>query len=347
MSALARTALRLAGIEALKADATIAALCGARIYDSRIESLTETEPVPVIIVLTEEMEGDAWSANNGGPPFDDHCDLVLDIAMRAQVQAEDSEPFIGTPETNAELEAGLDLLEHCAVDALCTAATPQSLLLRRAVTRRVGKQKSVRYVEAETGIKLAERMVTLTVQLKGADQGIATEVGMPALAITANVGNHGNGAVTAWSPAATSGAIAGTYQASFTSAVEFVVDDPQGVAIGFGVVGRDFTSDVRFRIAAGSTPFQAGDGFAIVLSAGEFGALPEPLRTVALSLPSGAAKDLCRQIAAAMTPPAAPLFTGADATYAPQQQLDTAAPPVPPGQTGSHDTFGQTVTIPG
>ena len=86
MSALARTALRLAGIEALLNDGIIAALCETRVYDSRIAELTETKPVPVIVVLTEEMEGEAFSANNGGPPFDDHCELLLEIAMRAAVQ---------------------------------------------------------------------------------------------------------------------------------------------------------------------------------------------------------------------------------------------------------------------
>src|SRR3954462_1828117 len=100
MSALARTALRLAGMAALNADPVIADLVGGRVFDSRIESLAETEPVPVITVLTEEMQGDAWSANNGGAPFNDHCELVLEIAARGLVPAHDDDPaFIYVPDT--------------------------------------------------------------------------------------------------------------------------------------------------------------------------------------------------------------------------------------------------------
>jgi len=129
---------------------------------------------PDDVVLSEEMEGDAWSANNGGPPFDDHCHLVLEIAARALVQPENADAFIITPATDAELEALLDLLEHRAVDALAVGDTAQSRLVRQAVTRRISKQKSVRFADAETGIKLAERTVTLLAELKGEDQADAT-----------------------------------------------------------------------------------------------------------------------------------------------------------------------------
>lgn len=346
MSALARTALRLAGIAALTADPVINALCQGRVFDSRIESLTETEAVPVITVLTEEMEGDAFSANNGGPPFDDRCELVLEIALRAVVQEDGEAAYIGTPATNAELEAALDLLEHRSVDALTIGDSPESRLVR-LVTRRVSKQKSTRFVDAETGIKLAERTVCLSAELKGDDQEFAGAVGDPLLDVIAGAGNHGDGAVTAGEPAADATAIAGDYDVQFTDAERFTVADPLGSVFGHGAVALQFADQVHFTLTAGATPFAAGDRFLLSLSPGPFAGLPEPLRSVALALPEGSAgREICRQIAEQLAPAPAPILAGIDATYAPQPRLDPELPPLPAADTGAHDTFEDRITIP-
>ena len=45
--ALARTALRLAAIPTLLADPVVTALCGPRVFDSRIYRLDSAEPVPL------------------------------------------------------------------------------------------------------------------------------------------------------------------------------------------------------------------------------------------------------------------------------------------------------------
>ena len=164
---LARTALRLAVIEALKADPTVAALCGARIFDSLIEEFDSSKPVPMIVVLTEEDGGKAYSVNNGGPPFDQVCDLVLEIAVREVVQEDGEEPQIAIPQTDRELEAAIDLLEHAAVAAITVADTPASLLVRKAVTRRATRYSSTRFTSDKTGMKFAVREVRLTLELKG------------------------------------------------------------------------------------------------------------------------------------------------------------------------------------
>lgn len=171
---LARTALRLQAIEALKSHPVIAARCPGRVYDSRIGDFQHREPVPVIIVTTEELHGDPWNAQNGGGPWNDACDLVLEIAQTAFVET-DQGPFLFRPETDRELEAALDLLEECAdwiltsgkVHPRAKVRTPAGKLLMQAVTRRVVKRTSSRFASDQTGEKLAIHLLTFRVELKG------------------------------------------------------------------------------------------------------------------------------------------------------------------------------------
>lgn len=173
---LALTALRLQAIAALDSHPVIARLCGGRLYDSRLGDFNHTEPVPVITVSTEEFEGQAWSENNGGAPFDDRCNLVLEIAMNTLVTVPgegDPEFAIASPATDRELEATLNLLAWCAETMLTlgtshplTPQTPQGALLLAAVTRRVEKRSVARFSSNETAERLAIHLVTFLVALK-------------------------------------------------------------------------------------------------------------------------------------------------------------------------------------
>ena len=78
-------------------------MCPGRIYDSRIGDFDHREPVPVLIVTTEELAGEPWNEQNGGGPFDDACDLVLEIAMTQFVE-DDGSAFLFRPETDSEME---------------------------------------------------------------------------------------------------------------------------------------------------------------------------------------------------------------------------------------------------
>lgn len=165
---LARTALRLAVVEALRVDPVIAALVGARIFDSRITALDFQERKPVITVYTEDDNARSFSENNGGEPFDRTVDLVIEIAMTA-TDDENGEPVIYSPATDRELEAVLDLLEHRATDAVTVGEGPSGRLVR-LVTRRVSVARSSRYPTDETGEKLAIRVITYSASLKGEDR---------------------------------------------------------------------------------------------------------------------------------------------------------------------------------
>jgi hypothetical protein len=162
---LARTALRLAVSRDLLADPVIGALCPGRVFDSIMDPPDSKEFRPIITITTEDDDGEAFDKQNGGVPFDQTCDLVLEIAMAARGEKEDDDPLI--PVTDRELEAMLDLVEHRAVEVVTVGEGPA---LTRKVSRRVPKYKSSRFPDNENGLRLAVRVVTLSVELKGEDQ---------------------------------------------------------------------------------------------------------------------------------------------------------------------------------
>lgn len=163
---LARTALRLCVSACLKG-ATIAE---GRIYDSRISELAPESFVgdakPTVILLTDNDEGDALSAQNGGPPFKRMIDLVLEIGMTSAEQVEQDGEIgysVGYPVTDAEFEASLDLLQFQLVRRLAYDEGPLPELFQTFV--RIRKQESHRQVLDESGVKIACRILTLTCEI--------------------------------------------------------------------------------------------------------------------------------------------------------------------------------------
>lgn len=170
---LARTALRLATVAALKGanSATGPTIARNRVYDSRIADFSpETYPddaKPTVIILTDEDEGDALSLQNGGPPFKRLISLVMEFAMIQgfDVPIEDGGvAFVpGYPATDAEHEASLDLLEFEITRRLASDLDPLCALFRSFT--RVWKHDCHRQVLDETGIKIAARILTWTVEV--------------------------------------------------------------------------------------------------------------------------------------------------------------------------------------
>ena len=170
---LVRTALRLSAIAALKGANPIAGptIAANRVYDSRISDFSpETFPddaKPTIIVLTDEDEGDALSRQNGGPPFKRLIDLVFEFAMVQgfDVDLEDGgTAFVpGYPATDAEHEASLDLLEFQIIRRMAYDLDPLCALFRSFT--RVWKHDCHRQTLDETGVKIAARILTWTVEV--------------------------------------------------------------------------------------------------------------------------------------------------------------------------------------
>ncbi len=85
----------------------------------------------------------------------------------------------------------------------------------------------------------------------------------------ADAGNTGDGTIGTVS--AVAGAQPGVYTITFIEPAAnlgtFTVEDPNGVEIGTGVVGTQFSKQVQFTIADGATDFIAGDIFRITVTA--------------------------------------------------------------------------------
>lgn len=82
-----------------------------------------------------------------------------------------------------------------------------------------------------------------------------------ALQAVAAATNTGNGSVGALS---TDSLNVGAYTLTATSATEFAVVNPEGVALGTATVGTAFTSaEVGFTVSAGATAFVVGDLFTV------------------------------------------------------------------------------------
>src|SRR5712691_8718380 len=121
---LARTALRLATLEALRPSASLPdgpwpTLAGKAVFDSRLDPIEDLQPGesrPVVCVYTDDDEGTS-SQKPGGPPFKQIVELCFELSVIARVASVDDpggDPGAyeaGVPETDAELEASLDLLE--------------------------------------------------------------------------------------------------------------------------------------------------------------------------------------------------------------------------------------------
>lgn len=96
-----------------------------------------------------------------------------------------------------------------------------------------------------------------------------TVLGKIATGTATAVANQGNtGDATISEIALKSGAKAGTYSVTFTSATKFDVHDPDGFKIKSGTAGAAYSDDIGFTITAGGTAMAAGDGFAISVAPG-------------------------------------------------------------------------------
>lgn len=161
--ALARLALRLAMIEALRADPVIAAVVQGQIYDSRVQPMEDMEASPAIIVSTEDDAGEADAVNNGGPYFRRAVALQVEIGVqtfRRDPDSPDDQPqfLIAGVETSAALDAALDLIEERVLDVFQAERAASRTL--RLVCKRPLKVSSERYVQPD-GTPLAQRLVTV------------------------------------------------------------------------------------------------------------------------------------------------------------------------------------------
>lgn len=161
---LVRTGLRLCVVEALRGAADARpTIAEGRIYDSRMDDISPEsfaeDAKATIIVLTDNDEGSQLSEQNGGPPFHRMIEVTLEMGMTMSFK-DGSEYVIGYPDTDARLEASLDLLEFQAIKQLAVGLEPLSILFRQIA--RITKYENHRQVLNDAGVKMAARVLTLT-----------------------------------------------------------------------------------------------------------------------------------------------------------------------------------------
>jgi hypothetical protein len=186
---LSRTALRLTAMEALRPSAIVLAgtagpwptLAAQYVFDSRLDpigDLKDDERRPVVVIYTDDDSGDAGQ-KAGGPPFKRDVDLMFEISVAAMVTDDGATYAPGTPLTDGELEASLDLLEAQIRFSLMYA--PCGVLWRNLTGRRVTSIHSAPKRTSEESARLAMRTLRLKTTIPDDDY-----VAAPATALTGN-----------------------------------------------------------------------------------------------------------------------------------------------------------------
>lgn len=168
--ALARTALRVAACMALSNGYTapFPTLAGDRVFDSRqdpIDGLMPNQLVPMIILYTDDDQGESLSQNDGGPPFDVRTTLVLEISVSMFVVEEEGGPGLVWPQSEPELDAHLDLFEAQIKGVFRDGLSTWGRQFQ-SVINRCERWSSTRFIEREANIRYAARQLQLTVRLK-------------------------------------------------------------------------------------------------------------------------------------------------------------------------------------
>lgn len=167
---LSRTALRLTTMEALRPSALQATngpwptIAGGNVFDSRIDPIDDLAPsqsVPVVCVYTEHDNGDPGQ-KTGGPPFLRTVDLIIEIAVVSRT-AEPDQFDAGVPQSDAQLDASLDLLEAQIRFSLFFHA--RGTLWRKLTGRNVTDLRSLPHRTSEEFDRLAMRTITMQVRI--------------------------------------------------------------------------------------------------------------------------------------------------------------------------------------
>jgi hypothetical protein len=112
--------------------------------------------------------------------------------------------------------------------------------------------------------------------LLSGDGVIVGKIAAGAATAVANVGNTGNGTMSAPSDQV------GAYTVEFITPAKFNVYDPFGNLVGEGSTCVAFANQIGFTVTAGATAFAAGDGFTITVAVNADAALIVPLNFAAI-----------------------------------------------------------------
>ena len=171
---LARTALRLTALEAVRPTAAAAAngpwptLAGGNFFDSRLDPIDNLDPQslrPVGVVYTEFDDSDPMEGKHGSAPMWRNVDLTFELAIVARTD-DGTAPELyeaGVPETDAELESSLDLFEGQVRFALLYGDT--GALWRKLTGVKIKDIRSNAHRTSEEQARLAMRTLVIKVMV--------------------------------------------------------------------------------------------------------------------------------------------------------------------------------------
>lgn len=174
---LKRTALRLSALAALTnagggagSEPDWPTMANDNVYDSRqdpIESITPKERRPVIVIRTDE-DSRNYSTGNGGRRLTGRTiSLLVEISVVTSLHDEEGALVLGWPESDAELEAVLDLMEFQVENALWGNSDWATWFSDTWI--RTDTISDQLYTEPDQGgVRLAARVIRLTI-VSGSD----------------------------------------------------------------------------------------------------------------------------------------------------------------------------------
>lgn len=167
---LMRLGLRVATLEALRPTSALPngpfpTSAGALVFDSLEGPINDIDPAErkvTISVYTEEDNADP-AQKAGGPPFKCTVTILFEIGV-AQVGNDAQGAFVGTPATDAEAEAMLDLVSAQILFVLCRGPTGR-YWRQNFTARRITDIDSLPHRSSEEGVRLARRAMRMRVTL--------------------------------------------------------------------------------------------------------------------------------------------------------------------------------------
>lgn len=114
-----------------------------------------------------------------------------------------------------------------------------------------------------TSIQLGDRRALVSAPAGAPAPDTATILRFDGASAQADPDNAGNGTLTFAAGPVLEGRQGGSYVITFTDADTYSVKDPKSVTLGSADLGEAFSDEIAFSIAAGATPFEAGDKFTV------------------------------------------------------------------------------------
>lgn len=157
-------------------------IAGARVFDSRVGPIAPddfaADRTPILIVRTLKERRAPRSEQNGlAAGSDDTVELQIEAIVAAHEIVGET-VTLGLPESDAELEATLDVIEHEIDVELRDGADRPAFAAWYRLAKRIHEAESDVIVDTESGLRLGARILTYSIEV-ATDKARAVLAGLP------------------------------------------------------------------------------------------------------------------------------------------------------------------------